>query len=50
VNAATLLVLAHTIAWEDPGNGEELVEAVRIISARSADRSERRSRKGDVIG
>ena len=40
VGGVVILMVAHTIIEEDSGEG--IVEVVRLISARRADRSERR--------
>lgn len=43
VGGVTLLLVAHTTTEGDPGEGEgEPVEVIRIISARKAERHERR--------
>ena len=44
VGGVTVLLVAHTVAQEEPGDGtsEEAVEVIRIISARKADRKERK--------
>jgi hypothetical protein len=44
VGGVTVLLVAHTVTQEDPGEGtgDEAVEVVRIISAQKADRKERK--------
>ena len=43
VDGVTLLLVAHTVAQEEPGEGSgELVEVIHIISARKAEKYERR--------
>ncbi len=43
VGGVTLLLVAHTVTQEDPGEGSgELVEVIRIISARKAEKHERK--------
>ncbi len=44
VGGVTLLLVAHTVTQEDPGegSGDEPVEVIRIISARKAERHERK--------
>lgn len=43
VDGVTLLLVAHTVAQEEAGEGSgELVEVIHIISARKAEKHERR--------
>lgn len=44
VGGVTLLLVAHTVMQQDPGEGsdDEPVEVIHIISARKAERHERR--------
>lgn len=43
VGGVTLLLVAHTVTQQDPGEGSsEPVEVIRIISARKAERHERK--------
>ena len=42
-----LLFVAHTV-WEETNEGDEAIEVIRIISARKADRKERRRYEDEI--